>query len=522
MKTTMLFAVAVTVPLIASAGVNPKNGNFFISYQDIVLKDPFHELELTRTYNSRASDTGWFGAGWGSRFETRLVAMPDGTAAVKENGTGQVTYYRPRGKVDFQAGVARIVAAATQQAHLSAEDAETLSKNLARDEDLRVRTVLKYSVPVEFPVDTALQGDDCSMAAILRAVDGYKRITCERSTDFFDLQGRLIRHENVDGYSISLAYDGKRPTSIADSRGQSIQLKWTDGGLLDSASSGSEFRVNYIYDKNLDLVKSVDTIGHQYDYEYDGHHNMTRIGYIDNSSLRIDYLIPENGIVKSVTERSGDQRLYEYRSDPADAYHTWTRITAIDAAGRQTSREYEYHSRLSESGTEQLMRLSSSNALGRTDTIYDDKGRVIRKTNAEGNVAEFTYDQVNGKLSTVVENGVKTSFHYDRHGELVRAESGKGQVIHIKYGNKKQIQRMVEINRTQHTNRTLTFKYNQAGKPTEIHLLGTGKIEVEYDDKGEITKVSSARGVKMALEVTQIFQNLLSVVQVGGAQFQKQ
>ncbi|MCP2937334.1 hypothetical protein NK983_32040, partial [Salmonella enterica subsp. enterica serovar Typhimurium] len=84
----------------------------------------------------------------------------------------------------------------------------------------------------------------------------------------------------------------------ADSRGQSIQLKWNDEGLLDTASSGSELRVKYSYDKSRNLVRSVEVVGNQYDYEYDGHHNMTKIGYLDNSSMRIDYVIPENGMVK--------------------------------------------------------------------------------------------------------------------------------------------------------------------------------------------------------------------------------
>ena len=55
-----------------SAGVNLKNGNFYISYTDIIVPGGGHDLEVVRTYNSRATGTGWFGFGWGSDFETHL------------------------------------------------------------------------------------------------------------------------------------------------------------------------------------------------------------------------------------------------------------------------------------------------------------------------------------------------------------------------------------------------------------------------------------------------------------------
>ena len=70
---------------------------------------------------------------------------------------------------------------------------------------------------------------------------------------------------------------------------------------------------------------------------------------------------------------------------------------------------------------------------------------------------------------------------------------------------------------TDRTRRELKFKYNGAGRPTEITLVGIGKINVEYDEKGEITNVDSAQGAQMALQIRQAFQTLLNVVSVAGA-----
>ena len=64
--------------------------------------------------------------------------------------------------------------------------------------------------------------------------------------------------------------------------------------------------------------------------------------------------------------------------------------------------------------------------------------------------------------------------------------------------------------------RTLSFIYNSMGKPVEITMDKVGKINVDYDNYGDIKKVESKEGHKMALQVTQAFQNLLSIVKPAG------
>jgi YD repeat-containing protein len=516
MKQKILLATLLTIPAIAMAGVNPQNGNFFITYQDITQQSGDHDLNLTRTYNSQATELGWFGSGWGSPFETRLIAMPDGSVAVQENGTGQINFYRAKDKADIQKAVMRIVEAANQRDKLSPEATDALRKKLADDEELRVRKVLQYGLHADLPANTVLRSNDCPAAELVRLADSYKRVTCDKSNDYFDLQGRLIRREESNGYSVRVSYEGQRPASNKDSLGQSLDFKWTPAGLLTDASNSKDHTI-YTQDKNNDLVKSNDVNGNSYNYDYDNNHNLTRIGYVDDTSMRIEYTSSANGIVQSVTQRFGDKMVYEYRSDPSDARHTWTKITAIAASGEQSSRELEYQGRTTETGAAQLARLAVSNDRGRLETIYDDKGRVIRKANNAGGVTQYVYHPQSDKLIMVWNNDLKTEFHYDKQGNLIRAEDSNGRVIDLDYRDTPQIQRMVDVNRADKTRRELTFKYNAAGKPTEIALVGTGKITVDYDDKGEISKVNSSQGAKMALQVTQAFQNLLSVVKVAGA-----
>jgi YD repeat-containing protein len=75
---------------------------------------------------------------------------------------------------------------------------------------------------------------------------------------------------------------------------------------------------------------------------------------------------------------------------------------------------------------------------------------------------------------------------------------------------------MVDQQKSNNERRILAFKYNALGKPVEIEMEKVGKINVAYDNYGEIKKVESNAGHKMALQVTQAFQNLLSIVKPAG------
>ena len=58
LKVLSLAFVAMLMASMAFAGVNLKNGNFYISYTDIVVPGGGKKLEITRTYNSKSTEVG--------------------------------------------------------------------------------------------------------------------------------------------------------------------------------------------------------------------------------------------------------------------------------------------------------------------------------------------------------------------------------------------------------------------------------------------------------------------------------
>jgi hypothetical protein len=118
----------LTLGMSAQAGVNLKNGNFYIAYTDIVVPGAGKKLEITRTYNSKSTQVGWFGFGWGSKFETQLQTSADGCAVIREHGAGGKTRFCPKRLVDGGAAAQKIVSAMRKKTTLSENAAKSLVK----------------------------------------------------------------------------------------------------------------------------------------------------------------------------------------------------------------------------------------------------------------------------------------------------------------------------------------------------------------------------------------------------------
>src|SRR5688572_20717390 len=121
----------------AFSGVNLKNGNFYISYTDIVVPGGGNKLEITRTYNSKATAVGWFGFGWGSEYETYLEVAADGAVIVHENGSGAETRFLPNTPIDAKTASLKIIDAMKKKTGLTDKVAKDLQAKLEKDAELR-------------------------------------------------------------------------------------------------------------------------------------------------------------------------------------------------------------------------------------------------------------------------------------------------------------------------------------------------------------------------------------------------
>jgi hypothetical protein len=56
------------------------------------------------------------------------------------------------------------------------------------------------------------------------------------------------------------------------------------------------------------------------------------------------------------------------------------------------------------------------------------------------------------------------------------------------------------------------IEYNKDSKPIHVAVDGVGAVSVLYKDNGEIAKVSSESGDSVALKVTTLYQEMMTMI----------
>ncbi len=525
------------LPMMAIGGVNLKNGNFYITYTDIIVPGGDHDLEVTRTYNSKTIENGWFGFGWGSLYETKLVVSADGSVIVIENGSGAQTRFVPKEAVNVESASKKIVEAMKKKDPMSPTATQALITRLNNDAEVRQAYSKKYNVETKLADGTTLYSNDRGIQTIIKEKDGYKRSNTDGRTDFFDNEGKLSKITDKNGYAISFEYKGNLVYAIKDTQAKQIILEWYPDGKIKSASSAGDKKTSYTYDAKGNLTQSVDVGGNSYKYDYDGNHNLTTVTYVDNTKMQIKY--DKNSFAIEVIERLGESTKYKYENNPKNPdLHYWTTVTKKPTDSPESSSRYEYEIKSKPDGQQYTYRIATEVDGIKTDTIYSEccslplkitrgkdvttfeynaKGLLTKKTSTKGEFVQLDYDDKISKITKVVNNEGWTTFQYDKSANLSKAVNSSGKSVLLIYDRAGKITKMIDQEKNdEKSRRTLAFKYNSLGKPVEIEMENVGIINVAYDNYGEIKKVESKAGAKMALQVTQAFQSLLSIVKPAG------
>lgn len=530
-------SLALTTLIVASfaqAGVNLKNGNFYISYTDIVVPGGGKKLEITRTYNSKSTEVGWFGFGWGSEFETRLEVSADGSIIVHEHGSGAKTRFTPKTAIDPIAASTKIVNEMKKKTALSEKAAGELIQKLASNAELRHTYAQNFGVQATVAPNTVLYSNDRGPQELKVLKEGYSRSHGDGRVDLFTTDGKLVKITDKSGYFVGFSYKDGKLDSIKDSQAKQIFFSWYPGGLVKEIWSAGDKKALYKF-QDQDLVYSKDVGDNVYEFGYDKSHNLNSISYADKTKMKLVY-DPKTFFVTQVSDRNGEVTKYQYGSNPSKPDdHYWTIVTKSGFDGKPVANRYEYEIKVKPDGSRYTYRILTEINGIRTETLYADNslpvkiargthvtnfeynadGLLTKKTSSKGDFVNIEYDQKINKISKVVNNEGTTSFEYDPKGNLTKAFNNAGKTVFLIYDSKGKISKMVD-QESSSERRVLAFKYNALGKPVEIEMEKVGKINVAYDNYGEIKKVESSAGHKMALQVTQAFQNLLTIVKPAG------
>jgi len=533
----------------ARANVSLKNGNFFVGFVDAKYPGGF-ELGVERTYNHKTPYKGILGWGWGTDFETYCTVSADGSIVMHENGGGASNRFNPmnfqKGELDKAADA--LVAAAKKKGTISTPEQidkyrkRVLSDALFRNDEWEGFIRKGLLQPRQLAEKTQLTSNRFSYQFVTRLKSGYQRNFDSGKVEMYDESCRLTRITDKNSNFIDISYgrDGKIDR-IADNFNRKLLFSWNRLGLVEKIEGENGKKAEYVYNDQFELTKSTDFDGnvHSFKYSSDKRHNLVEIGYSDKSTQQIAYFGRETfENVKSVKDRDGTLTEYIYKID-RDKGQTTVGSVIKGTDGKVISEsKYDYTFKRKADGEEWTYKLLTSLDGDVTETVYNEccglpliikragqetaftydvKGRVVKKVTPT-EVTELAYDQKAGKVSKVVKNSKIdkarsnwSEFKYDDKGNLILAKNSDKKGVQLNYDTNGRIASMVDQSK-----RVIKFKYNENSKPVEITDPALGKITVTYKNSGEIQKVDSTGGRKVATQVVSAFQNLLDIIRPAG------
>jgi YD repeat-containing protein len=271
----------------------------------------------------------------------------------------------------------------------------------------------------------------------------------------YDDQGRLVRMVDASGKTVELIHDPDHFTETVkdqlgnptvyeyDNRGNIVTEIDPEGGKTTRTydehnnmltetivlSGGTELTATRTYDSHGNVVTETDPLGNVTRYTYDSFgHVLTTTDPLGNTVTNaydgrgnlLSSTDPAGGVtgfsydaagnMTSMTDASGGSTSFTY-----DGSGNVTR--QVDALGNATTYTYDANgNRITETRT--VTTPAGPRTLV-TTTAYDDNGRAVAVTDAEGHTTRTEYDAAGNRTATIDALGRRTEFRYDERGQLV-------------------------------------------------------------------------------------------------------
>lgn len=389
--------------------VNMVTGNMYHSETDLVIKGRGLPMVFSRAYNSRGIEDGPLGYGWTHSFNHYLRFNDDNLSgaaggASTDGKTSSVTWVDGSGA---QKGI----------------------KVVGKAAGVDIGAV--FTPPL---------GNYFTMT---RGADGYYRIT--------EQDGTVYTFENVSGVV------GKRAKllSIVDRNGNTLNLSYTAGGLLDNVSDGvhAERKLSFSYG-GTHITQISDWSGRFWQYGYDANGNLSSY----KTPLAVQGLQPAKN--------------YTYIVD-----------TSVDSAGNVSPVNHAMRSVVAQNGYTMTFE-------------YYLNGKVFRHTNSSGYASTFSYNDFRRESVHVDERGNTRHFFFDPSGNPVRTIEADGSELNYSYytGTTGADNPYLRKTATNAAGNLTRYAYDGYGNVTTVTLPDNNTVVSSYFSFGQPGKIKDARG----------------------------
>jgi RHS repeat-associated protein len=450
--------------LTVARGINPVNGNFIFSANDLAMPGNGQSVVFGRTYNGQDARLGWLGRGWSYNLEVQLgivaggarvdVTYPDGRTmfftrqsdgsyvpqpgffeVLTRLGDGSFELLRPdQMKLSFRAD-GKITAQTDKNGNrieltyganslpVTLKDSAGRIFTLSFANGRLTRIADAQGRKVDYTYDA--NGFLISVTDLKGATSGYSYIggllTSLRNgsgqlilTNEYDSAGRVVKQNYPDGTFVVLQY-APAFTRFIDQRGVPTVYYFDERGHVTRVVDPLSASDAYTYDANDRVTSYTNAAGRTWRYEYDSRGNRTK--FIDPQGRVTSMTYDARNNIRELTDAAGRKYTYEY-----DARGNLTKYSRPDG----TSVEAQYDS---------LGRVESlSDARGnRTRMIYDAAGNVTEVIEPNGKSTKYTYDSFGRPTETVDQEGRKQKYGYDATGNRTSVEDDLGRISKFEY-----------------------------------------------------------------------------------------
>ena len=300
---------------------------------------------------------------------------------------------------------------------------------------------------------------------------------------------RKIRRSDGREYHNDLDYDARTGTYKAT-------LTMPDGTTRTVEYSAKETKIRKVRQNGIPVQSmeypddrtevSLDEYGNPTTREYDQWWNLVSVTYPDGTTTSYEYdHVNDHRLVKR-TDRKGLVTAYEYNDRDL-------RTAEIEAVGTDAERrtEFEYD----DDWNVVLIRKVGRGEEADTEITmeFDEFGRMVSRTDAEGNATTYTHDEVGNVLTETDALGNSWTYNYDGSNRRIKMTDPLGNELHLEYDGKGRIARSYGID-----NPDVSLAYDIDGRITNMTtVLGSDEnavVHKEYDKVGNLVAETDPEG----------------------------
>ena len=463
--------------------------------QTLLAVNGSNSLNFGIEYNSKQTKKSALGQGWSHTFDSYVQ---------KKSATEVIIYWRPGQGTIYTYDE-------TEKAYL-ADDWQTTRDKLTINKEGDY--VLERS---DFQVHTYnKQG---------RLVEMKNKIGQVLSLDYNeDGQVCLITDQSI-GESIILDYSNKKLTTVSDTKGRHVSLRYNNEGLLEAITNAIGNTTTFTYNNKGLIESGINAEGYTF----------VKIGY-DKSKRVISQTYPEGYTEKYAYEKKKEGDLtYIILKTTDDVGNTSYRtvdqdgqlVKEVDALGNTYYFTYnENHRKIGATdGNGHTSRFEYNDygdttkvidALGNTTIYtYDDRRNLLTTTDAKGNVTANTYRADNQLMTTTLPTGAITSYVYDGNGFLqamTKEDYYEGKAVNAVYDREAGLIKSTRDYKgntttvtydsygyprttTDREGKVTTYIYNAVGQLLSTIDQAGNKVSYEYDKRGLLLKQKDSKGI---------------------------